>query len=89
MSALRRGWRATTFDLEHGGMRAHVWRLGDGRWLWWIDAGESVHYAPTRADSLSAAQAAVEAAIEQRLARLTREEIILEAARVDCREVRS
>lgn len=83
MSALRRRWRAVQFEMEHAGYRAVVSRLSPEVWVW--RAG----YASGREATLTAAQDAAEQEIEHRLAQLSREEILLESANVDCREVRS
>lgn len=87
MSALRRLWQPSEYRLQHAEWMAIIetwgneWRCElyrNGEWYSFHDARSFV-----------GAQEWAERMILQEVAGITREQVILESARVDCREVRS
>lgn len=87
MSALRRLWRPTRYQLSHIDWFAVVEPRGDG---WDCEVFHNAEWLTVQwARTFDAALEIAERIILQEVAGITREQIIMESANVDCREVRS
>lgn len=87
MSALRRLWRPTRYQLAHIDWFAVVEPHGDG---WDCEVFHNSEWLTVQfARTFDAALEIAEKIILQEVAGITREQVILESANVDCREVRS